>query len=114
MQIQCPKCQTAIETADVAAGSEVTCPKCGSRVNSAEATQDELEMTCTYATIIEDPAVVQPIRLTADEQSELQVLFRPGVACKTDTFWIGDSVAERWVTCGWREIPSCNGPWRSK
>ena len=80
MQIQCPKCQTAIETADVAAGSEVTCPKCGSCVRSTEVTQDELDMTGSYATVIEARGVAQPIRLNADEQNELRAIFRPGVA----------------------------------
>ena len=80
MQIQCPKCQTAIETVDVAAGSEVTCPKCGSCVRSPAVTQDEQEMTGSYATVIENPAVVQPIRLNSDEQNELRAIFRSGVA----------------------------------
>jgi tetratricopeptide (TPR) repeat protein len=81
MLIQCPKCQTAIETADVAAGSEVTCPKCGSRVSSVAVTQDEGEMTCSYVTMSEDSfAVAEPIRLSVDEQRELQAIFRPGIA----------------------------------
>ena len=80
MRIQCPKCQTAIETVGVTAGSEVTCPKCGSCVRSKEVAQDELEMTGSYVTVIEDPAVAQAIRLSADEQNELRAIFRPGVA----------------------------------